>query len=117
MKYCIKLLTVALLAFGAFTAYADSETDRYMANAGASSVEEKRENDQQSGPMSPVIAYYVGPCIGPMCDPEPRSCSWHNFCRSSAQCVGPGSSPPSECPCVPNDLSDPRAGGSCQGRP
>lgn len=125
MKYCIKLLP-AFLAFGVFSAYADSETDRYMASAGAPAAE-IRENDQQSGvssqeivlsgPMSPVTAYYVSPCFGPMCDPEPRKCKWYSFCRSSQQCVGPGSSPSSECPCLPNDLGNPRAGGSCQGRP
>ena len=66
MEYSIKLLVAALLALGVFSAYADSETDRYMASAGASAAK-TQENDQQSGPMSPVTASYlsyVSPCVG-----------------------------------------------------
>ncbi|MDE0658385.1 MAG: hypothetical protein OXI79_01930 [Gammaproteobacteria bacterium] len=97
MKYCIKLLP-AFLAFGVFSAYADSETDRYMASAGAPAAE-IRENDQQSGvssqeivlsgPMSPVTAYYVSPCFGPMCDPEPRKCKWYSFAAAPSSALVP----------------------------
>ena len=112
MRYCINLLTAALLAFGVLSAYADSETDRYMASASASSAEETREDAQQSGPKMSLarLTNYWSPCIGLLCGPNPtRSCKFNTFCRNDMDC---GEFP--NCPCIPHDLGNPRAGGSCQ---
>lgn len=108
MKYCIKLLAAAILAFGVLSAYADADTDRYMAAAGASA-------NQQSGPMSFVSPSYANSAFWRHSHGrEPRRCRFYSYCRSSAQCVGEGSSPRRRCPCLPRDLSNPDAGGTCK---
>lgn len=110
MKYCFKLLVaVTLLTFGVFSAFADSETDRYMTGSDSSAAE-TRENDEQSHPRMSFLPPSVSPCFGSFCPASARSCPYYQWCRNDSDC----GTFESRCPCIPHDLGNPRAGGSCQ---
>ena len=110
MKNSMKLIAAGLLTFGVMSAHADSETDRYMAGAGTAEEEARESQSDERIAMSAerrsgqVLAAYFNP------SPAGSNCRLHGWCNHSNPC-GPSST---ECPCMPNDLGDPNAGGTCQ---
>lgn len=109
MNNSMKLIAAVLLTFGVMSAHADSETDRYMAGAGTAEEEARESQSDERIAMSAerrsgqVLAAYFNP------SPAGRSCRLYAWCSSSSPC-GASST---ECPCMPKDLGDPRAGGEC----
>lgn len=109
MNHSTKLIAAVLLTFGVMSAHADSETDRYMASAETAEEEARESQADERIAMSTerrsgqVLAAYFNP------SPGGRSCHFYSWCRNASTC-GDSST---QCPCMPNDISNPRAGGTC----